>query len=111
METPTLSKFLDDLKARIQILETVGLELSCHLYDPGRIKIVIYKLPHDAEITRTNYEEDGDLTTDIRLLCEWLRRRVNVLENADISNFYIMFSALSHKSQSNTFNFERCWVC
>ena len=83
-ETSSLRKFFDDLQAHIQILEAQGPDVACHLYDPRRLKVVLSKLPTDVVIAWTSYKEDRNLSTDVRLLCEWLRRRVRILEKADV---------------------------
>ena len=80
-ETSSLRKFFDDLQAHIQILEAQGPDVACHLYDPRRLKVVLSKLPTDVVIAWTSYKEDRNLSTDIRQLCEWLRRRVRILES------------------------------
>ena len=84
-EISSLRKFFDDLQAHIQILEAQGPHVARHLYDPKRLKVVLSKLPTDVVVAWTSYKENRNLNTDIRLLCEWLRRRVRILEKADFT--------------------------
>ena len=83
-ETSSLRKLFDDLPAHIQILEAQGPDVARHLYDPRILMVVLSKLPTDVVVAWTSYKEDRNLNTDIRLLCEWLRRWVRFLEKADV---------------------------
>ena len=116
-DTSSLRKFFDDLQAHIQILEAQGPEVSCHLCDPKRLKVVLSKLPPDVVVAWTSYKEERDLNNDIRLLCEWLRRRVRILEKADIKQLgetrsrLSIHATMSNSSRCDTPNSTKCWLC
>ena len=101
-ETYSLRKFYDDRQAHIQILEAQGRDVICHLCDPRRLKVVLSKLPMDVVIAWTSYREDENLNNNIRLLCEWLRRRVKILEKADVKRLGETRSGLSIHNNSES---------
>ena len=116
-EASSLRKFFDDLQAHIQILEAQGPDVICHLCDPRRLKVVLSKLPMDVVIAWTSYKEDKNLNNDIRLLCEWLRRRVRILEKADVKQLgetrsrLSIHATLNTSSRCDTPNSKQCWLC
>ena len=116
-ETSSLRKFFDDLQAHIQILEAQGPDVACHLYDPRRLKVVLSKLPTDVVVAWTSYKEDRNLSTDIRLLCEWLRRRVRILEKADVKQLgetrpkHSIHTTLNNSSRLPTPDSKQFWLC
>ena len=116
-ETSSLRKFFDDLQAHIQILEAQGPDVACHLYDPRRLKVVLSKLPTDVVVAWTSYKEDRNLSTDIRLLCEWLRRRVRILEKADVKQLgetrpkHSIHTTLNNSSRRHPPDSKQCWLC
>ena len=116
-ETSSLRKFFDDLQAHIQILEAQGPDVACHLYDPRRLKVVLSKLPTDVVVAWTSYKEDRNLSTDIQPLCEWLRRRVRILEKADVKQLGVsrpkhsIHTTLNNSSRRHTPDSKQCWLC
>jgi len=115
-ETYSLRKFYDNLQAHIQILEAQGPDVICHLCDPRRLKVVLSKLPTDVVIAWTSYKEDKNLNNDIRLLCEWLRRRVRILEKADVKHLgersrLSIHTTLNNSCSCDTPNSKQCWLC
>eukprot|EP00794_Sanderia_malayensis_P002620 gene2620-3033_t len=96
---------IEDLP-RVKERETSSLR---KFYDDLKLTFRYWKLKEPT------YKEDRSLGIDIRLLCEWLRRRVKILEKADVRQScepkpkHSIHAALS--SGRDTTDSRRCWLC
>ena len=52
-----LRKFYDELKAHVQVLESLGPDVSVYLNDPRRMRTVVSKLPSDKIVAWTMHKE------------------------------------------------------
>ena len=84
---------------------------------PKKTEDLLSKLPSAVVIVWTSYKEDRNLNTDIRLLCEWLRRRVKILEEADVRQVCeprsenSVHATLSNNKRCDTSYSKHCWLC
>ena len=62
----------------------MGPDVSKYLDDPRRMKAVVAKLPASLEIAWALYKDEKTIDADLRTLCDWLRRRIQVLEKASV---------------------------
>ena len=83
-DTAGLRKFFDDLQAHLQVLEGMGPDVSKYLDDPRRMKAVVSKLPVSLAIAWVLYKDGKTIDADLRTFCDWLRRRIHVLEKVAV---------------------------
>ena len=79
-----LRNFYDDLKAHVQVLESLGPEVYVHVNDPCRMRIIVSKLPSDISKAWTVYKDNKNIDVDMLEFCEWLRKRVQILDQTQV---------------------------
>ncbi len=129
-DTAGLRKFFDDLQAHVQVLEGMGPDVSKYLDDPRRMKAVVAKLPASLAIAWSLYKDEKKIDADLRALCDWLRRRIQVLEKAavggvadlkekrttkdasiEFSTHVIMRDEATQTTDERSKKQRSCWVC
>ena len=55
-------------------------DVSKYLDDSERMKAVVAKLPASLAIAWALYKDEKTIDADLRTFCDWLRRRIQVLE-------------------------------